>query len=227
PVYGRVDSSVEFDMEWGLGSSSSLISNVAYLFDVNPFALHFAVSRGSGYDIACARSGSPLLYRLEFQTDKYRSEKVTYDTPDSFPVPVYREVSFRPPFIDSIFFAYTGKKQDSARSVSGFLAGKKTGQKELQEITGITEGLLAVSDLNTFNEMLREHDMILSRILGEKPPKDTIFKDLPGYVKSLGAWGGDFLMISWDKGIVELMNALKQKGIDVVFPYNNLIYDGR
>lgn len=222
-VYGEVTSNVEFDIEWGLGSSSSLISNVAYIFDLNPFVLHFAVSKGSGYDIACARSDKPIMYHLEYQTESYRSKRVAADHSDSFPVPVYEVVDFNPPFSENLFFAYTGKKQDSAVSVDRFLAAKKPDERTIGRVSEITSEIVRTRDFDSFTGMLKEHDNILSNLLGETAVDDHMFSGFPGYVKSLGAWGGDFVLIAWQDGFEMLKPLLKQKGIDVVFPYKKLV----
>lgn len=224
PLFGRVESLVDFDMEWGLGSSSSLISNIAFMFDVNPFALHFTVSKGSGYDVACARSDLPVIYRLSYQSENYPRGNSTSAHEGIFPVPVYRTVDFNPPFRDKLFFAYTGRKQDSAVSVNKFLSGTGLDANDIADITGISEEIINAGDIGEFNRLLKEHDRILSGVLDEMPVYESMFSGFPGYVKSLGAWGGDFIMVSWDGDVKELLDLLKQKGIDVVFPYDKLIY---
>ncbi len=51
---GHIKTQLEFDLNWGLGSSSSLISNLAKLNNVNPYTLLSRTFGGSGYDIACS-----------------------------------------------------------------------------------------------------------------------------------------------------------------------------
>lgn len=223
PLSGKVISTVEFNMEWGLGSSSSLISNIAYMFDVNPFALHFAVSRGSGYDIACARSNSPLIYRLEHQNGYIEPGNYPQIDPGSFAVPVYKEVDFNPTFSDRLYFAYSGRKKDSAVSVKRFFDQETPAGKNLEKVSQITIELTQATSIENFENLLREHDDILSSVLKEKPLNDTIFKDFPGYAKYLGAWGGDFLLLIWEGDVNELRELLEQKNINVVFPYKQLI----
>ncbi len=227
PAFGTVESTVGFDMGWGLGSSSSLISNVAYMFDIDPFVLHFSVSKGSGYDIACARSDTPLIYHLEFHNGTNLLREMNAGYPGSFPSPVYKPVMFNPPFSDNLFFAYTGKKQNSAISVKKYLSAKQPGDRNLERVSQISEELINVADIERFNELLKEHDSILSQILGEIPANDSIFKGFPGYLKSLGAWGGDFVMITWQDDAVKLFSLLKQKGMDVVFPYDKIICNAK
>ena len=226
PAFGKVSSTIEFDMEWGFGSSSSLISNIAYMFDINPYTLHFSVSKGSGYDIACARANSPILYRLDYQTEGYESKKVTARDEESFPVPVCSSAGFDPPFKNKLFFAYTGKKQDSAVSVEKFLSAQNSSDYHLKRVSAISREIIKAPDIGSFNDLLREHDSILAILLGKKPASKAMFPGFPGYIKYLGAWGGDFVLISWPGDVDELMRLLKKEGVEIVFPYKKLICNG-
>ncbi len=271
---GRAESSVGFDMGWGLGSSSTLISNIAWLFDVNPFALHFMVSEGSGYDIACARSDMPLVYRLEDSrpldgrplqddrppdespvrndsrkdgprpdgppppgrtaeaggaTDAEKDDEHGEDRIGDSPMPVYRHISFNPPFSGDLYFAYTGRKQDSAGSVAGFLSGagaeKSVPDNVLGRISEITAAVTEVTDADSFVGLLEEHDRLIGSLTGALHPREGVFAGFPGYVKPLGAWGGDFVLVTWKEGYGRLKNLLEQKGIDVVLPWDKIIYN--
>ena len=55
-----ITSQLTFNKDWGLGSSSTLISNLSQLARVDPYVLNNRIFNGSGYDIACAKSC--LLY---------------------------------------------------------------------------------------------------------------------------------------------------------------------
>jgi mevalonate kinase len=223
PVSGRVESSVDFDVRWGLGSSSSLISNVAYLFDINPFELHFSVSGGSGYDIACARADSPLMYKLRYQSEKYHAYSANSYNTGIFSMPVYRHVNFNPLFKNSLFFAWTGRKQDSSESVEDFLSTVRSKDTDILNISRISQEVLNSKTIDEFKNLMKEHDHIISGVLGKKPVSETDFREFPGYVKSLGAWGGDFIMITWEGSVIELKHLLQQKGIDTLFSYDKLI----
>lgn len=201
----HVDTELEFDLEWGLGSSSSLISNVAYWFGIDPYALFRRVAGGSGYDIFASRADSPLWYCLKDQR------------------PVVQDVSFNPPFRDNIYFIFLGKKKKSEESISGFLKNVTPGKEDTNEITWLTEKITRSDDLHEFEELIEIHEDRLSRLLGMKTVKEERFADFQGSVKSLGAWGGDFAMMTWRNTPEELMEYLHTKGIDVVFPYNEII----
>ncbi|MBQ0741502.1 mevalonate kinase, partial [Aquimarina celericrescens] len=56
---------LEFPKNWGLGTSSTLITNVSKWASVDPYQLLEKTFGGSGYDIACAKSEFPLVYSLE------------------------------------------------------------------------------------------------------------------------------------------------------------------
>ncbi len=57
-----VETKLEFPLNWGLGSSSTLIYNIAQWAYVSPFELSSKTFGGSGYDIACAQSMGPIIY---------------------------------------------------------------------------------------------------------------------------------------------------------------------
>ena len=58
----RYRMTMDFPREWGLGSSSTLIALLADYFSINPYELNNKIFHGSGYDIACAFSETPILY---------------------------------------------------------------------------------------------------------------------------------------------------------------------
>lgn len=72
-----VETKLDFNPEYGFGSSSTLISNIALWADVSPFELLRLTFGGSGYDIACARIHSPLFYQLTDTGPKI--EEVTFN----------------------------------------------------------------------------------------------------------------------------------------------------
>jgi len=201
----EAQTELEFDIGWGLGSSSTLISNVAWWAGIDPFLLSRSVSSGSGYDIACARSDKPLLYRMEDVS------------------PAYRPVDFLPPFLEQLAFVYLGQKQDSASSVRNFLNKALVREADITTISVITEKLCRTGQLDEFEELMREHEQVLSGILGLPTLKEGLFRDYPGAVKSLGAWGGDFVMITMHQEWQPVKSYFSARGMDIVIPYRKMV----
>lgn len=200
-----VITNADFNMKWGLGSSSTLISNIAKWFEIDPFRLHFAVSKGSGYDIACASADGPLFYQL--------SDGRT----------VVENADFNPGFKDQVYFVYLGKKQRSHKSIREF-STKLTGRKpEIDRVSEISRELTATHDLDEFEYFINELEQIMSKVLGIQTVKDTTFVGFDGSVKSLGAWGGDFVMVTCRHGIDSLRDYLKGIGLDLVFRFDEMV----
>jgi len=59
--------------------------------------------------------------------------------------------------------------------------------------------------------------------LGLIPIQEEYFTDFQGVVKSLGAWGGDFLMILTELPQSDIISYFKKKGFSTLFAYNELI----
>lgn len=200
----EINTNLEFPFDWGLGSSSSLISNLAYWANINPFKLLFDTSKGSGYDIACARSESPILYELKGK-------------------PVVKEVSFSPNFIDKIYFVYLGIKQNSLLSVDKYWDNIKGNIIDAQRITEISNAIIDSSSLEEFEEYVIEHESIISKVLKLSTVKSQLFPDFKGTIKSLGAWGGDFVMVTHNGNSNDVVDYFNNKGLNIIFPYKDLV----
>jgi len=202
----NVISTLNYPLLWGLGSSSTLISAVAGWAGIDPFELHFEVSKGSGYDIACAISNGPLLYSL--QGNK----------------PAFERVPFSPAFADHIYFVYQGNKQDSAEGIQKYRNRNSNPDKGIVDsATALTKRMLIAATLHEFEQIIREHEILISRLLNAPSVRQTMFSDLPGEVKSLGAWGGDFCMLTWHDDPGSLTAYLKSKGLEIVFNFNDIV----
>jgi mevalonate kinase len=201
----KVVVNADFDLSWGLGSSSSLLSDIAFWAEVDPFDLHRLVSKGSGYDVVSARENGPSLFRLS--EGRYEIEKA----------------EFNPKFREKLFFVYLGHKQDSSKSVNAFLTRLDSFEKEIEAVTALSERMIDADTIFDFEVCIREHEGIISVILGQKRIKDDRFADLTGEIKSLGAWGGDFAMMTWSDSKDELKKYLKTKDIYTVFGFDEII----
>ncbi len=203
--YGII-SEVDFDMSWGLGSSSSLIANVARWANINPYQLLAKVSKGSGYDVACALHDSALLYRYH---DKDREPEV-------------ETTAFNPVFASQLFFIYSGKKQDTAEQIRKFdPAGiPKT---DIESITKLSEQMAASNNLDTFMQLMQTHEKIIGIHIGMIPVQQRFFSDFPGSVKSLGAWGGDFLLAAANIPPVDIFSYFRNMGYKVIVPFGDML----
>ncbi len=202
----HVVSTLNYPILWGLGSSSTLIAAIAGWAGIDPFKLHFEVSKGSGYDIACAISNGPVLYTLRDQQ------------------PEIEPVKFSPVFADSIFFVYQGKKQDSAEGINNFQKRNSDPSKEMiDEANLLTGRMLRAATLPEFEAVIRDHETLISSVTGMPSIRQTIFKDLPGEVKSLGAWGGDFCMLTWREDVALLPAYLKSKRLEIGFNFHDIV----
>ena len=74
-----------------------------------------------------------------------------------------------------------------------------------------------------FQFLMNSHESIVGRELSYTPVKELMFSDFAGSVKSLGAWGGDFVLACTENGIEYVEKYFKDKGNQVVIPYNELI----
>ena len=53
-----------------------------------------------------------------------------------------------------------------------------------------------------------------------KPVKEELFQNYFGEVKSLGAWGGDFVMVTGNNKTVDYF---KEKGYNTILSYNQMV----
>ena len=180
-ISGSVKTFLEFSIDWGFGSSSTLISLVAQWFNLSPFELHFSVSNGSGYDIACATANSAITYKLINNQ------------------PIFKAVEWNPAFKNSLFFVHLNKKQDSSKEVNKYKNNRNINSSIIERIGTISENILVAHSIEEFKILIKEHEQIMSDILGTPPIKEILFPDFNGVVKSLGAWGGDFILVCGDK----------------------------
>ncbi|MBN3035573.1 MAG: hypothetical protein JW861_08295 [Bacteroidales bacterium] len=192
-------ANLEFDPRWGLGSSSSLISNLASWSGLDPYLLNRKITAGSGYDIACATASQPILFHTS------RGKAFIEETP------------FSPPFCHRIFFVYTGRKQDTAEALADFRKNRKRYSYEVRLVSGISKHMAVAANLKDFEFYMSEHEQIMASVLRRKRIKEEYFKDFPGEMKSLGAWGGDFLMVTWEGTRRELEDYFSRHRMEPVF----------
>jgi len=205
----NVETDLDFNPEFGFGTSSTLISNIAIWADVDPYKLLGKTFGGSGYDIACARNVNPLFFQLVDSN------------------PIITDVNFSPLFKDNLYFVYLGKKQSSVDGIEAFRKNASFTSSDIDAISEISMKLIKSETLSDFDKLLTEHELIMSRVLKMPTVKSLYFSDFPGAVKSLGAWGGDFVLMASDLPEIELKHYLHKKGFDTVFRYDELVLNGK
>jgi mevalonate kinase len=201
----EVKTRLEFDRKWGLGSSSTLIAAVAKWLEVNPYALLERTFGGSGYDLACAFAEGPILYERNGI-----SPKVT-------------ELDWNPDWLQQTHFVYLNQKQNSREGIRAYRAAGASDEAK-EKISRITTALLSDSlHLRAAAQLLHEHEAIVGGTLGLTPVKEKLFSDFPGAVKSLGAWGGDFVWALSEESPEKVRAYFNGLGYEVVIDYDDMV----
>jgi mevalonate kinase len=198
----QVKTNLTFPRDWGLGTSSTLINNIAKWAKVDAFQLLWNSFSGSGYDIANAQYNSPILYEVKNQK------------------PVIQKVDFIPSFSDQLFFVHLNKKQDSKDGIARFKEKREKTNNEIQLVSEISRQLIKQQKLSEFEKLIHEHEKIISSIIELPTVKESIFPDYFGTLKSLGAWGGDFILATGNKDTPQYF---KTKGYTTILRYSDMV----
>lgn len=197
-----IQTKLTFPKFWGLGTSSTLINNIAQWLSIDAFELLKNSFGGSGYDIACAQNDLAILYQLI-------DEK-----------PIVTTINFNPSFTDKINFVYLNRKQNSRTAIAAYYNNLGNIGKTIPIINKITQTIIDADEVKKFATALQKHEIEMSNVLETKTVKEALFEDFDGVIKSLGAWGGDFVMtISRDNPTAYF----KKRGYDIVIPYTDMI----
>ena len=197
-----VSTVLTFPKLWGLGTSSTLINNIAQWFQIDAFELLKNSFGGSGYDIACAQNNSPILYQLING------------------LPMVEKVNFNPNFTDCIYFVYLNKKQSSKTAIDNYYKNQKNLEANLPIINEITLAVLNSNSMAEFSTLLNKYEGIMSSILELPVVKEGLFADFDGSIKSLGAWGGDFVMVVSKNNPTSYF---ENKSFKTIVPYKDMI----
>ncbi len=198
-----ITSKLDFPQNWGLGSSSTLLNNIANWANIDAFKLSKATFGGSGYDIACAQKNTPIIYTL---SDKNH----TIDA-----------INFNPAFKSQLFFVHLNQKQNSRDSIKRYQDNKNSIDSYLKEINQITENLIKTTNLNDFESLLNKHESLIGEITNQTPIKERLFSDYKNTIKSLGGWGGDFILVTGNESYVQ--SYFIQKGFETILPFEDMV----
>lgn len=204
--YSSVITQLEFDVNWGWGSSSTLLHLLEQWLEIDPYRLMDVIIGGSGYDIACAGAKQSIFYR------RTKGEH-----------PQITPVTFNPPFIDKMGIVYLNKKQNSSTQVKSFLESASVYENLSEEISGLSKEFVVVQELDAFMKLMQQHEKIIAKATGLTPVQELLFPEFKGAVKSLGAWGGDFVLFLSKESFSSNKQWFQSKGYSVVMPFEEVI----
>ncbi|TVZ26813.1 mevalonate kinase [Gillisia sp. Hel_I_86] len=199
-----VTTQLDFPKNWGLGTSSTLINNIAQWFQIDAYKLLQLTFGGSGYDIAAAQYNNAITYELSNEKRNVLN------------------VDFDPSFKDELFFVHLNRKQNSRDSIQHYRDQSKAEmQKNIAKISSLTSQFLHCETLKEFELLVEIHETIISKILNTPKVKSELFPDFPGVVKSLGGWGGDFVLAT---GKEAAQDYFRGKGYKTIISYNDMVF---
>ena len=200
-----VRTAMMFPKNWGLGSSSTLVHCLARWSKLDPYYLLENSFGGSGYDLACAISNQPLFYQL---ADNER---------------LIEPFDWQPEFAEQVYFLYLGKKQNSREGIARYREKVKSAPELVDEVTKMTNYIAQAETLKEFEYWLEKHEEFVAEHLQLERAKDLYFGDYWGTIKSLGAWGGDFVLATSNRPKEETQAYFNSKGMTDFFTFQELI----
>ncbi len=198
----KIITKLDFPRNWGLGSSSTLINNIAKWAKVDAYILLEKTFGGSGYDIATAQHNKPISY-------SNLNNKI-----------LVKEIDLPWDFTNQLFFIHLNKKQNSREGIALYQSQKENYPLALTEISEFTSKIINCNDLQEFESLINKHEEIISSIINLIPVKELMFNDYNGAIKSLGAWGGDFILAT---GESENMEYFRKKGYETIIPFKDML----
>ena len=196
----KITTNLQFPPDFGLGSSSTLMNNLAEWSGVDAFELNENCLGGSGYDIAVAQEKSAIIYR---------------NKPEKF----IQKIKFNPSFKDELIFIHLNQKQDSREGISLYRSKEKL-PAIIEDFSEITNRVLKAETLQEFSDLMILHEEKLGKFLGLQTVKEKHFPDAPVFLKSLGAWGGDFVL---SQKFPAYEAYFGEKGFSRIFDFKDII----
>ena len=250
-----IETKLDFRRDWGLGSSSTLINNIAELAEVDAYRLLWNSFSGSGYDIACAQHNTPILYRLpktvmpnlpekqnrsrgsRGSSEKENPLRAADDLSkglkrfsgkddllqipnDLSRIPEVTPIDFAPPFTSNLFFVHLNKKQNSRDGIATYRKSDFDKSLLVKKLSEVTEQLAICQELTRFKLLIDRHEDLISKALNLPTVKESLFPDFDGSIKSLGAWGGDFVLAIGDE---DDSPYFKDRRYQTVIPYRDMV----
>lgn len=198
----KFETHLDFPKDWGLGSSSTLISLLSKFADINAFELLNLTFGGSGYDVSCALFPKTQSYQL-----KSKDRKVNFIHLDAA-------------ITKHCYFVYLNQKQNSREGIQEYNAIEKD-KTLIKSISELSSQIISCKSLEEFEDILYVHEQLISEFLEIPTVQEDLFPDYKhGFVKSLGAWGGDFVLVTNQNNDLSYFT---RKGFDKIFAYKDFI----
>ena len=128
-------------------------------------------------------------------------------------------MNFNPEFKDELIFVHLNQKQDSREGIKLYKSKPKS-KEIVGEFSDLTERILNCKNIDEFSDLMEIHEKKVSAFLGLTKVKQQYFPDCPVFVKSLGAWGGDFVMTRKFQGYENFFHG---HGFHTFFDWNEII----
>ncbi|WP_418512305.1 GYDIA family GHMP kinase [Corallibacter sp.] len=200
-----VKNTLTFPKNWGLGTSSTLINNIANWAKVDAYELLELTFGGSGYDIACAQNSTAITYKILKNEDTKRYVK---------------QINFNPAYKDCLYFVYLNKKQNSREGIAHYKANAVNIPNAVLAISKLTSEIINSNTLSDFESLISQHETIISKVTQQVPIKEKLFSDFNGQIKSLGAWGGDFILVTSKENPASYFSS---KGFNTIVSYQDML----
>ncbi len=179
----RIETKLDFNRVYGLGSSSTLITLMAEYLNLNALQLQFEVFGGSGYDVAVGMIKKPIVYWLTEDDSNWQFWQMNTQLSQNWEV---------------VFF---GKKMDSRKSISEVqdalneIAEDDFYTAQFDHILKLTKN---ATDKLSMEASLEMYQKLLSESIHLKTPYEVleISPVNGGLCKWLGAWGGDMILVN-------------------------------
>lgn len=197
------NATADFNLAWGLGSSSTLISLLSQWSNIDPFLLLSESFGGSGYDIACATANKPIIFQKSANQNSWE------------------EFSLNEKVTNHFLFVYLGQKQNSRSEIQRFKKSDVTAD-DIKKMNFIVDQSINCENIEKFEGLLDQSEELLSPIIGKQKLKEHIFADYKYSIKSLGAWGGDFFLATY-RNLDEAKKYFKNKGLTTMFTYKEMV----
>ena len=202
-----LETELEFDQAFGLGSSSTLVALIADWAKVDALILQEKVFGGSGYDAAVSSVQKPLVF---WRNDRNKPNWALWE----IDVDISKDW----------FLCFPGNKVNSRNSIEEVrdkLELISTDSFMMAQLDNILQQIKSAETADSMELSLEIWQAFISKSLGLK----TAYEDLNiervkgGLCKYLGAWGGDVILVN---KLIHNSNKDKFETMEVV-PWNELV----